>query len=656
MPGLARMAEVTRAISDAARRGPAEAKGRWLLHEPWSLVGRGRTVTLKNRVVMPAIPTGLASPGGDGTPAMNEWYRARGVGGVGLILVEPAYVLRDCNRQQSGPVPGQFNPRLVIDAESDREALRSLANAIRLSGAVPGISLALPTELDIAVSTPGEIKSWVLSTSVASVISEQAGFEAIELIVSNDGTVHRSLRRNSNRRSDRFGRGEAGRFRLARDLARAVVAATTFPVIVKFAIDQRRWGGLSAEAATRLAVAFQEDGVAAVEVVGGDRWDDASLPLSCGVGEGPVVSRTSGAIHEVLRVPIIASGRLLSPTGAEEVLRDTNATAVAIGRALIADPSWVAKARAGVEDEIIPCIGCLGCHVATNVGTIGCVVNGDGVEDPGRSVEQTSRPLKIAVLGAGLPGLEFARVASSRGHDVTVIPGSLPLGGVTGLRSSIPGNAEFGRAFLYFGDRLREFGSGLGEDAATDADVVVDARPLTGPKVAWAVGRSVLTASSVLGRDLHQMYGIGRRVAICGPGALAGEVALFLAGWGRRPTVVVPGTGENPFPDAHPMHAQRLVERLAGYKCDVVTDATPVEWTETIDRKHKLTVRRSDGTQTVLGPFQTAVEATGWTEPELIRPSDAVVNGTRTIVLGDSQSFNTVRTLVHWANQLARTV
>ncbi len=244
MPGLARMAEVTRAISDAARRGPAQAKGRWLLHEPWTLVGRGPTVTLKNRVVMPAIPTGLASPGGDGTPAMNEWYRARGVGGVGLILVEPAHVLRDCTRQQSAPVPGEFKARLVIDAKSGREALRSLADAIRMSGAVAGIALVLPAELDIAVLTQSQIKSWVLSVSIASNICEDAGFEVIELIFSDDGAVHRSLRRNSNRRTDRFGRGETGRFRLARELARGVIAATTCPVIVKFAIDQRRWGGL----------------------------------------------------------------------------------------------------------------------------------------------------------------------------------------------------------------------------------------------------------------------------------------------------------------------------------------------------------------------------------------------------------------------------
>ena len=656
MPGLARMAEVTRAISEAARRGPGEAVGRWLIYEPWSIVGQRNTVTAKNRIVMPAIPTGLASTQGDATDAMNEWYRARSVGGVGLILVEPAHVIRDAGARDSSPVRGEFSPRLVIDAKSDQKALRSLSDAIRSSGAVPGISLALPSDLDIAAAALSDFKMWITAVAVASSACEGAGFEVVELVFSHDGLVHRSLRRATNRRTDRFGRGEAGRFRLARELARSAVTAAMSPVIVKFAIDQRRWGGLNAEAGNRLALALQDDGVAALEIVGGDRWDDASLQLSCGVGEGPVIARTSGAIHQGVRIPIIASGRLLSPTGAEETLRDTNATAVAMGRALIADPSWVAKARAGVEEEIVPCIGCLGCHSAMDGGTIGCVVNGDEVHITGLHVQQTSHPLNIAVLGAGLPGLEFARVASSRGHDVTVIPGTMPLGGVTGLRSSVPGNAEFGRAFLYFGDRLREFGSGLGETIPDDCDLVVDARPLPGPKLSWAVGRSVLTASSVLGRDLHQMYGIGRRVAICGPGSLAGEVALFLAGWGRRPTVVVPGTSDNPFPDAHPMHALRLVERLAGYKCDLVTDATPVEWNETLDRKHRLTVRRGDGTTAVLGPFQTAVEATGWSEPQVTAPTETVVNGTRTIVLGDSQSFDTVRKLVHWANQLARTV
>ncbi len=656
MPGLARMAEVTRAISEAALRGPGEAVGRWLIHEPWSLIGRGKTVNLKNRIVMPAIPTGLASSRGDATGAMNEWYRARGVGGVGLILAGPGHVIRDDNKRETDPVPGEFNPRLVIDAKSDHGALRSLAGVIRSSGAAPGISLALPSEPDIADATPNVIQTWIVAAAVASDACESAGFEVIELVFSHDGAVHRSLRRFTNRRTDRYGRGEAGRFRLARELARSAITATTLPVIVKFAIDQRRWGGLSREAANRLALALQDDGVAGFEIVGGDRWDDASLQLSCGVGEGPVIARTSGAIHQGVQVPIIASGRLLSPTGAEEALRETSATAVAMGRALIADPSWVAKARAGVEDEIIPCIGCLACHSAMDGGGIGCVVNGDEVHVSGLHVSQTGLPLKIAVLGAGLPGLEFARVASSRGHDVTVIPGKLPLGGVTGLRSSVPGNAEFGRAFLYFGDRLREFGSGLSEEVPAAIDLVVDARPLPGPKLAWAVGRSVLTARSVLGRDLHQMYGIGRRVVICGPGSLAGEVALFLAGWGRRPTVVVPGTADNPFPDAHPMHALRLVERLAGYKCDLVTDATPIEWNETLDRKHRLTVRRSDGTTYTIGPFQTAVEATGWSEPQVTGPTDTVVNGIRTIVLGDSHSFDTVRTLVRWANQLARTV
>ena len=174
---------------------------------------------------MPAIPTGLASRKGDATEAMNEWYRARSIGGVGLILVEPAHVVRGNGERESSRVPGEFSPRLVIDERSDHEALRSLAEAIRLSGAVPGISLELPTELATADAALKDFKEWSTAIGVASSASDRAGFKVIELVFSHDGVVHRSLRRATNRRTDRFGRGEAGRFRLARELARSAVTA-----------------------------------------------------------------------------------------------------------------------------------------------------------------------------------------------------------------------------------------------------------------------------------------------------------------------------------------------------------------------------------------------------------------------------------------------
>jgi thioredoxin reductase len=143
------------------------------------------------------------------------------------------------------------------------------------------------------------------------------------------------------------------------------------------------------------------------------------------------------------------------------------------------------------------------------------------------------------------------------------------------------------------------------------------------------------------------MYGIGRRVVVCGPGALAAEVALFLAGWGRRPTVVVPGTRENPFPDVHTLHGARLLERLSGYKCDLVTGSVPVEWHDSRDRKSCIVVLR-DGEETTLGPFQTAVDCEGWPLP------NADASAVR--VLGDSALAPALRQMVRAANKLARTI
>jgi hypothetical protein len=138
----------------------------------------------------------------------------------------------------------------------------------------------------------------------------------------------------------------------------------------------------------------------------------------------------------------------------------------------------------------------------------------------------------------------------------------------------------------------------------------------------------VFLTADVLRRDLHEMYGVGRRVAVAGPGALAAEVALFLAGWGRRPTVIVPGGDDAPFPDAHPTHAARLKERLAGYKVPLVTGATPLEWRYDPGRRSQLRVRRPGGEE-VLGPFHTAIAAAGW-------PLKAEVSGRRSPVSGQA--------------------
>jgi len=273
----------------------------------------------------------------------------------------------------------------------------------------------------------------------------------------------------------------------------------------------------------------------------------------------------------------------------------------------------------------------------------------------------TSRPRRVAVLGASLAGLELARVAAERGHDVSISTAGLPLGGLLGLRAGVPGNAEFGRAFLYAGDRLRELGVFIVDDAATGADVLLDCRAGAERRPPWLKGKGTLLAGELLGRDLHEMYGIGRRVAVVGYGALAAEVALFLGGWGRRCTVVVSAEESQPFPDVHPSHAARLKERLEGYKVPIVAGATVRAWRYDADRKSELDIIRN-GAREHLGPFHTVVSAAGWSLPRpwpqrtrLPRLPKAVPSGA-VITLADTPYPEPLRDQVAFANLLARVI
>ena len=622
-------------------------------------------ITSTNRAVMAPMVTGTAES--DGLPGIDTtaWYLARARGGVGLIIVEPTFVAPPETTVRHRP--------LVASNDEGWARFARLSDEIRGAGSVPAISLDHPDGRPFGAWSREELRHAVTAFRTAASAAKVSGYAAIHLSLDASSCLGRSVVRSSNRRTDRYGRGVTGRLLFAKEVV-AAVASTGLPVMVRVPCPAAPIGSAAISDAVSLAAAVIAVGATVIEIAPGPRFDDERLPLLAGNGEA-VLSAQVGAVAARLAeigvaVPIVANGRIASPLGAEAALAISGVEAVTLGRALIADAAWLAKVRAGIESEVVPCIGCLACfgHAGRGAGgdhQIGCVTNGDAGHEADVLVGTTA-PRRITVIGSGLPGLEFARIAVSRGHDVTVVPDSNPLGGITGLRSGVPGNAEYGRAALASFDRLTELGVVVQSSAPTEAAVIVDGRPPTPRPVKWGTGRNVLRAAEVLGRDLHQMYGIGRRVAVCGPGALAAEVALFLAGWGRRPTVIVPGGDDAPFPDVHPMHGARLRERLAGYKCELITGAVPVAWRDARDRKSRLVVRR--GTEeTALGPFQTAVDCEGWPMPEggggvalnpedFPRPEgDGLARESRYSV-GDAALAVGLRALVRAANVAARTV
>ncbi|MBI3973114.1 MAG: NAD-binding protein [Chloroflexi bacterium] len=640
----------------------------YLLHTEFRL----GPLALPNRIVMAPMGTGFASPEGLPTPRLIAWYAARAAGGAGLIVVEATQVMREGEPALDSADAAKIRRRLRLATDDAIPAFTRLVGAVHDAGARAAIQMTHTRSGSVDALSGAEIAPVVRAFGEAAGRARAAGFDAVEVQCSYTSLLAALLSPATNRRRDRYGRGPAGRRRALRDVVAAIraTAGDDYPIIVKLSADEYVPRGLTPPQAAEIAKELEGAGAVAIDVIAGAAASDAALRLSCGVGESTLVD-LAAAIKQAVDVPVLAGGRMLSSSSAETALREGKADLVAVGRALLADPSWPAKIRVGIEDEVIPCIGCLACFTPEADGGTGCPVNGEAGREYLPPLSYAERPRRIAIRGASLAGLELARVAAARGHTVEIATEGLPFGGLLGLRAGVPGNAEFGRAFLYYGDRLGELGVGIADQIDTGA-VVVDCRPRPEIVPAWVAGsggKSVHVSGDLLTRDLHEFYGLGRRVAVIGPGALAAEVALFLAGWGRRPTVVVPNPPENPFPDVHPMHAARLLERLEGYKVALVAGATVLEWLYDPDRRSKLRITQR-GQERTLEPFHSAISAAGWPQiggqdshasaaplwPEravLPRLPREVKDGT-TIVLGDTLYPEPLRDLVGFAHLLGR--
>ena len=142
--------------------------------------------------------------------------------------------------------------------------------------------------------------------------------------------------------------------------------------------------------------------------------------------------------------PVFAVHRILTPDEAEGILERGEADAVTLVRALIADPEWASKARAGADDTIRRCTGCnQGCYGNLTQGLpITCVTNpavGREAELGAGHAAPATRAKRVVVVGGGPAGLEAAWVAAARGHDVTLLERSDELGGKIRLAAAAPG-------------------------------------------------------------------------------------------------------------------------------------------------------------------------------------------------------------------------
>ena len=505
-------------------------------------------VTLKNRVLMGSMHTGLEETGDWNRVA--EFYAERARGDVGLMVTGGM-----APNREGGVFPGAAglyndkdieNHRLVTDRvhqAGGRIAMQILhagryaygKDCVSASAVKSPISPFVPRELD-----EEGIEKQIVDIVTTAIRAKQAGYDGVEVMGSEGYFLNQFLVTHTNRRTDRWGGPYENRMRLPVEVVRRVRQAvgSDFILIYRISLIDLVPNGSTWDEVVTLARAIQEAGASILNT--GIGWHEARVPTIATSVPRAAFAHLTGRLRGEVGIPVITSNRINTPEVAEGLLASGMADMVSMARPFLADPDFVAKAASGRAAEIAPCIACnQACLDHTFSGKLSsCLVNPRACHETVLTYEHAQTPQRIAVVGAGPAGLMAAKVAALRGHKVVLFDQSTELGGQLNLAKQVPGKEEFHGLVAWFAHETYRLG------VETRLGAAVDVADLAGFD-------HVIVASGVSPRDPHipgqeraksylqvlQGAPIGKRVAIVGAGGIGFDVAEYLVANGQSATL-----------------------------------------------------------------------------------------------------------------------
>ena len=526
--------------------------------------GRIGSLEIPNRIVMPPMALNYVEYPYQPTKRYADCLAERARGGVGLIIT--------CHTKAETKIDpygiGLTFP--AIDREENVRNFVEMVNEVHIYGTkiMPELAVGVgrnadaPTpdrwpvgasevpafmnpQIKTRALTIDEIQRLVESYGGAAARVERVGFDGIEVHCMGGYLIDQFLNTVWNKRTDKYGGDLDNRMRFMVECIESAKSRVSgqFTFIARMTPDYRMEGIRPLEETIRIAQRLEELGIGALHLTTGcyETMDWMIPPVY--YPEGSAVPFIQ-PIKKAVTIPVIVNGRIVDPEFAEKILDEGKTDFVGLGRALLADPYWPKKVKGGRIEEVRKCISCNECLRIFEFKHARCSINPALGREKEAKIIPAAKPKKVAVIGGGPAGMESARIAALKGHQVTLyeksdtLGGTLKAGSAPAFKSPIRSLIDWLTAEVKKAGVKIELGKEVTpetiEGTRPDAVIVATGAKPVIPEIPGIKSTKVVTAIDVLLGKAD----VGKEVVVVGGGFVGCETALYLAQMGKAVTIV----------------------------------------------------------------------------------------------------------------------
>jgi 2,4-dienoyl-CoA reductase-like NADH-dependent reductase (Old Yellow Enzyme family)/thioredoxin reductase len=593
---------------------------------------------------------------GTATDRYIAYHEAKAKGGWGLIITEDYAVSQHAMGYQF--IAGLWNDDQIASHKKltdtihqyDSKIFAQIYHAGRQScsyvngGVQPVAPSAIPCpwlrQLPRELTIP-EIEQIVEDFGDCALRAKQAGFDGIEVHAGHGYLIAEFMSTYVNKRTDKYGGCLDNRLRFVKEIYENIRSKVgdDFPVMIRFSADEVVQGGRDISEFRVLAKLFAEWGFDALHVSSGAYGDHNKGIVSPMYVSHAWTVDFAAEIKQIVDIPVFTVNRINDPRMVDGILEMGKADFIGMGRGSLADPDLPNKAKAGDLTSIRYCIGCMqGCVGKLLVGeAITCLVNPSLGKEYQLDYAKTTEPQKVLIAGGGPGGLEAARAAAIKGHDVTLFEKGSFLGGQFKSAAYPPCKGELATYTNWILGELDQLGVTICLNSEVTKELVATEKPdavivATGGTPCKPAIKGIDKALVVTAEDaLLGNVATGDQIIVAGGGEVGSETAAHLAMQQRDVTIIemLPKICS----DLDGVNKFNLMKILREYEVNQLTQTKVVEILD-----DGVVIQNSQGQQTL--PADTVVIALGYRPNNKLAEELSAIHGNVIVVGGAVKTSN----------------